>query len=66
MIIGSHDLSMTVTPVVVQLNELTSRLEELETDQKDQEGYRVRLKKENKGLKQRFILTCTCSHVEST
>lgn len=37
-----------------QLQELSCRLEELEDDQKDSEGFRVRLKKENMQLKSRL------------
>ena len=38
---------------LLQLCELSSRLEELEEDQKGSEGYRARLKRENHKLKQR-------------
>lgn len=37
----------------LQLHELSSRLEELEEDQKDSEGFRARLKKENGQLRAR-------------
>ena len=57
----SHPNLMTITifswlplPVLLQLLDLTSKLEDLQEDQKDNEEYRQKLKKENTSLLTRY------------
>ena len=48
----------TPSCVLLQLLDLTSKLEDLQEDQKDNEEYRQKLKKENTSLLTRYIYTC--------